>query len=118
MYALKLEHFNKHQFHIIGSVAKFHKDDMRRVTQKFLGILPFCRKDGRQHLLIRMLINDDGFKKFFLACKVVVNTAQRKSRVVCDLAHGCGMIAILDEQFDGSIFDGNTGGLTFCWNIF
>jgi hypothetical protein len=60
-----------------------------------------------------MFIHNNAFKEFILAGKVIVDSAQRKPRMLRDLPHGCGMIAMLHEQFNGGVFDGEAGSLTF-----
>ena len=109
MFAIEFHDLDEHQLDEDGLRAKLVHGDHGGISQKILSRLPFRLKDHRQDLSVWMLINDDGFEYFFLARKVIIDAAQGQPGMFRNLPHGCGMIAMLHEQFHSSILDLHAG---------
>lgn len=111
--AFEFDHLDEHQVHKFRTLPHLRDDDVRRVLVKVFRGIPFRRKDGRQDLLVRMLVNDDAFEDLILAGKVVVDSAQRQPNFIRDLAHGRGSVALFEKEFNRRIFDGEARGFAF-----
>ena len=66
----------------------------------------FTAMNKGQDSFVRVLIDDNRLKNFILTRKVVINSSQCQLSMLRDLAHGCGMIALLQKKLDCCILDG------------
>src|SRR5215207_4973539 len=118
MLPFEFDQLDEHEVDKLRSIPKFMDHDLKCIPKKLIWCVPFHRKDEWQNFFVGMLVDDNGLEDLVLARKVVIDASQSQFCAVSDLAHGSGMVTLLEEKTDCGILDRHPCHFTLCLFFF